>query len=437
MRDIALVLVLGVLAPLAIRYPYVGLYIWEWLSLMNPHRLGYGFARDLPLNFTVAALTIVAWLVSGNKGPIQIRKFGALLLLFSIWMTITTFAAPSVDASFPLWDRNIKTMLLIFMIIFVINNRIRLVGLLWIVLISLGFFGVKGAGFLVATGFDSIVFGPPDTMIEDNNSLALALVMITPVLNYIRTHTESKVIKFGVMATILLVLASVIGTYSRGGLIALAAMLGFLWIKSRTKLATLAFAAVAAISVFAVMPDKYIDRISTIKGAAESDDSFKGRLDAWEVAWNVALDRPLGAGFDGPRQWPIWSQYLPDATARASHSIYFMVLGEHGFIGLGIYLSLLAAAWFNFARVRKLTRDKPELLWAADLASAIQVGIVGFCVGGAALPMAYYDGFLTLLAVGPVLLNIVERQLNVATAKNASTAQNFNPNSRIGTAVAT
>jgi probable O-glycosylation ligase (exosortase A-associated) len=435
MRDIALVLLLAVLAPLAIRFPYVGLYVWEWLSLMNPHRLGFGFARDLPLNFGVAALTVGAWLISSKKGPINIRKFGVILAIFSIWITITTFAAPSVEASMPLWDRNIKTMLLIFMVIIVINSKTRLYGLLWILFISLGFFGVKGAGFLIATGFNATVFGPPDTMIEDNNSLALALVMIAPVLNFMRIHSPNKIIKLGVTVAIILVLASVIGTYSRGGLIALAAMLGFLWIKSRSKGATLVFAIVTAFSIFAVMPDKYIDRISTIKGAAESDDSFKGRLDAWEVAWYVALDRPLGAGFDGPRQWPIWSQYLPDAAARASHSIYFMVLGEHGFVGFGIYLCLLAAAWFNFGRVIRLCRDKPELLWAADLARAIQVGMVGFCVGGAALPMAYYDGFLTLLAIGPVLLNIVERHLKTADNSAASATTKIH-NSHTKTAAA-
>jgi probable O-glycosylation ligase (exosortase A-associated) len=142
-----------------------------------------------------------------------------------------------------------------------------------------------------------------------------------------------------------------------------------------------------------VMPQKYMDRISTI-GTASEDSSFQGRLDAWEVAWHTALDRPMGAGFEGPQQPANWDLYLPGVHRRASHSIYFMVLGEHGFIGLTIYLAMIFAAWRNLVKTLKLTRDRPELLWAKDLAQALQVSVIGFLVGGAALPMAYYTGCL-------------------------------------------
>jgi probable O-glycosylation ligase (exosortase A-associated) len=283
--------------------------------------------------------------------------------------------------------------------------------------VSIAYYGVKGGAFMVVTGGNYIVFGPPETMIEDNNNLAIALVMIAPILNYLRAHTQNKIIKMSVLGALLLLLASVLGSYSRGGLVALAAMLGYLWIKSKTKAATFMLAVLAFVGVFVAMPDKYMERISTISSAAQTDESFRGRLDAWEVAWETALDRPLGAGFDGPRQFIIWNRYLPEATARASHSIYFMVLGEHGFIGLTIYLFLILATWLNLWKVQKITDNDPDLQWAADLSRALQVSLVGFCVGGAALPMAYYDGFFSLLAVCPALLNITER-LARAKAKN-------------------
>jgi O-antigen ligase len=104
-------------------------------------------------------------------------------------------------------------------------------------------------------------------------------------------------------------------------------------------------------------------------------------------------------------------KYLPEAKPRASHSIYFMVLGEHGFVGLGLYLLMIFAAWRNLVRIPKLCRDRPDLLWASDLARSLQVSVIGFLVGGAALPMAYYDGFLVLLAAGAVLRALVEQQV--------------------------
>ncbi|TAL04113.1 MAG: putative O-glycosylation ligase, exosortase A system-associated, partial [Rhodospirillaceae bacterium] len=210
-------------------------------------------------------------------------------------------------------------------------------------------------------------------------------------------------------------LISVLGSYSRGGLVALSAMSAFYWLRSRAKI-SIAFSAILVIGlVLGFMPQKYFDRINSISDA-KRDGSVQGRFDAWEVAWEVALHRPFGAGFDGPRQPEIWDKYLPAAQNRASHSIYFMVLGEHGFIGLSIYLWIIIGGWANFSRIRKLSFRNPDLLWAQDLNVALQASTVGFLVGGAALPIAYYDGFFLILTIGVVTRHLLEAGLNPKTA---------------------
>ncbi len=410
MRDLVLILMLAVFLPVALRFPVVGLYLWEWLALMNPHRLAYGFARELPLNMVVAVLTVGAGVVASGAIKLRLNGFTLLLAVFSIWITVTSLLAPVPEATMPLWNRNIKTMLLCLMIVTMVTNRVRLTALLWIIAISIGFFGVKGGGFMLLRGTGNIIFGPPDSMIDDNNTLALALVMILPLLNYLRTQAENRTIRMALVGTLGLVFLAVIGSYSRGGFVALLAMLGFLWTKTRAKAVIAAFAVVSLSIILLVMPAKYFDRINSI-GSAMSDASFVGRLAAWEVAWRTALDRPFGAGFDGPRQGEIWNRYLPEARARASHSIYFMVLGEHGFVGLALFLAICATAWRNLRYVAIKTRDGPALAWARDLAIALQVCLVGFFVGGAALPVAYYDGFWSLLAVSVVLRGLVEAEL--------------------------
>ena len=409
MRDLSLLLTLAVLLGLTFRFPIVGLYSWVWLAINNPHRAMY-FVQDLPLNMVVAAVTIGSWLFSKERKTLDVTPFVVLLGVFAVWISITTLAAPMPEMSTPLWDRNIKTIALVFMVMALVTNRVRLIGMLWTVAVSIGFYGVKGGTFMLATAGNYIVFGPPSTMIEDNNSLALACIIVVPVINYLRQHTQHKLLRLGLMAAMGFTVISVLGSYSRGGLIALAAMLVYLWTKSRAKVATLAVAIMVGLMALVFMPQKYADRIPTIQNASE-DSSFQGRLDAWRVAWDTALDRPLGAGFDGPRQDVIWMRYLPDAVPRASHSIYFMVLGEHGFLGFGLYLAMIFLAWRDLVRVLKLCGDRTDLLWASDMARALQVSMIGFMVGGAALPMAYYDGFLVLLGIGAALRAIVERQV--------------------------
>jgi len=410
MRDLALTFMLVVMAPLTLRFPFVGVYLWAWLSLMNPHRLAYGFAQGLPFNMIIAVMTLLGCLFSTERIKFKLTPVIALVAVFSVWITLTTLFAPTPEAAAPLWDRNIKTMFLLVMVALLITSQTKLHGLIWIMVVSLGYYGLKGGGFMILTGGNYIVFGPTRSMIEDNNSLALALIMTLPLMNYLRLHTKPYLGKAALLITMLMTLAAVIGSYSRGGFIAMGAILIFLWFKGHSKMATAALALAAILIASVMMPEKYIERISTINELLD-DASFRGRLDAWEVAYNTASDRILGAGFDGPRQEVVWGQYLPDARPRASHSVYFMVLGEHGFIGLGLYLAICFAAWRNLKRVLSLTQDREEVRWAKDLAASLQVAMVGFLVGGAALAMAYYDGFLIIVVISSCLVRIVEGAL--------------------------
>ncbi|EQD36884.1 O-antigen polymerase, partial [mine drainage metagenome] len=101
-----------------------------------------------------------------------------------------------------------------------------------------------------------------------------------------------------------------------------------------------------------------------------------------------------------------WQRYGPEgAIPRAIHSIYFRVLGEQGFPGLVLYLMLLFASWKNCSRVRKRTRDLPDMKWAFDLASMLQVSLVAFMTAGAFLPMSYFDLIYQLMALSAVLVS--------------------------------
>jgi len=152
-------------------------------------------------------------------------------------------------------------------------------------------------------------------------------------------------------------------------------------------------------AVLHFMPESFWERMDTVNNLSE-DGSFQGRLMAWQVAFNVAIDHfPFGAGFYAPQLSPIFNSYFPGENAHAAHSIYFQVLGEHGFIGLGIFLLILALALNNARIVMRQTRRRPELLWAYDLGAMTQVALIGFYIGGAALSVAYFDGFLLLIAL--------------------------------------
>ena len=75
--------------------------------------------------------------------------------------------------------------------------------------------------------------------------------------------------------------------------------------------------------------------------------------------------------------------------ARAFHSIYFEVLGEHGWIGLAIFLAVFAVFFLDMRRIRRQVRGRPDLEWLGDLASALSHCMLIFMAGGAFIGVAF------------------------------------------------
>ena len=175
---------LGVL-PLIFRAPIVGVLVWIWIALMNPQRQVDGFLHGFELNVIVAAITAIAWLASKERKFVPANAFTVSLLVFAAWTGFTTANALDRAFSYELWDRTMKSVILVMLIIMIVNTKARIQAMLWIVVLSLGYYGVKGGGFAVLTGGREHVYGPEQTMIEDNNALGLALIFILPLLDYL------------------------------------------------------------------------------------------------------------------------------------------------------------------------------------------------------------------------------------------------------------
>lgn len=413
MRDIIITLMIFGTIPFVFSRPWIGILLFSWISYMNPHRLTYGFAYTFQFALIVALVTIIAYALSREPKKIPITPVTTFLLMFIVWTSITTTTALAPDESMLQYTTFIKIQLMTFLTLAMMDSRERLNWLIIIIVVSLGFYGVRGGVFSVLTGGNYRVWGPAGSFFEDNNHLALTLIMTMPFMHYLQLVATNKWVRHLLSIVMLLTLAAIIGTYSRGALLALAAMGLVLWLRSSKKLVVGVAAAVCIIGVFSFMPQKWFDRMDTINTYQE-DESASGRLDAWLFAINVANDRVLGGGFKVNTRADIWPIYNPEApTHRAPHSIYFEVLGEHGWIGLTIFLSLLATAFFTCSRTVKRVRDRPDIKWASDLSKMMQVSIVGYCAAGTFLNLSTFDLFYHVLAI-----IVVTRNLSIEALKH-------------------
>jgi len=390
MRDLLVTGIIFGLLPFVFKRPWVGILLWSWLAYMNPHRQTWGFAYDFPFSMVVAVVTITAFLFSRDKKEMIWTRETVVLLLFVSWMFITNFFAFYPDFAWAEWNKVWKIQLMIFLVAMMIKDRQQIHWMIWVIALSLGYYGVKGGIFTIIHGGQFRVQGPAGTFIGGNNEMALALIMTIPLIRYLQLQETRQWVKFGLVSAMILCGVAAIGSQSRGGLVAIVAMGLFLWFKSRKKIMTGLYMLTAVGIMAAVMPQAWYNRMGTIE-TYQQDQSAQGRINAWHTAFNVAKANVMGGGFETFKA-PTFRQYAPDPwNVHDVHSIYFEVMGEHGFIGFALYILLELLAWLRAKQIIRRCKDDPEKKWASDLAAMIQVSLIGYWAGGAFLGLAYFD----------------------------------------------
>tara|TARA_R110001583_G_scaffold195457_1_gene373808 strand:- start:8650 stop:10017 length:1368 start_codon:yes stop_codon:yes gene_type:complete len=432
-RDILVSLIVAALAIAALKRPYFGALLWVWLGLMNPHRLGWGFAYSMPFAQMAVAVTFLG--IALNRNVVRWPSGGAVvvMLCFFAWMLVTSLAAFNVEVSLERYVAFFKVVLMTVVVGSLLRDRDQVVGLIWAIALSIGYFGVKGGIFTIATAGSYRVWGPTDSAISGNNELAVALIMTVPLMYFLAQETAvaarwpvfrrlgEKWIRRGLYAAMFLTAIAAIGSQSRGALLSILAMSGVMWWRSKSKLPLAVAGVVFAGIVLLAAPESWFDRMNTIR-TYDQDASALGRLNAWTMAINIANDRISGAGFAMASRL-VYELYAPDPSlVLVAHSIYFQVLGEHGYIGLALFLLMWMITYRMAGSIVKISRRDSELSWALNFANMAKVSMVGFAVGGAFLDLAYWDmPYYLMVALTATRLIVDERFAGRYNAQEGAT----------------
>lgn len=390
MRDLVVVGLVFVLALMALTRPWIGIMLWNWISIMNPHRLGWGFAYSAPVAMIAGSATLLGTLFAKEKeNPFKGAPVLWLFLFFA-WMTISWRLGYDPAGDYGLWDRSMKIFVMIFVALTLLSNRYHIYAFIWVTVGSLAFYGVKGGVFTILSGGNFRVWGPDGSFIQGNNELALALIMTIPLMHFLQLQMRGVWGRHLMTFAIVTCLAAALGSHSRGALVAILGMGGFFWWRSRRKVAMLMLILFAALVMIPMMPEHWWSRMDTIQ-TYEEDASAMGRINAWIVGWEVAKNYFFGGGMSYQHQifFNMYGEY--STHILAAHSIYFQILGNHGFVGLFLYLMLWFSTYSTAGWLRKHGRAREETRWTADLGAMVQVGLVGYALGGAFLSLAYFD----------------------------------------------
>jgi probable O-glycosylation ligase (exosortase A-associated) len=409
MRDIiVLAMILGSV-PLCFIRPFFGAMMWVWVAYFNPHRFTYGMAYNFPVSTAIAIPTLLGILIfrKVNRG-IFVRET-VTLLLFWAWITLTYFNATRValfadhieDAHDQL-IRVTKVLLMTLVLILVVTSRKQLETLFLVTALSFGALAIKGTLFGLATGGGFRIYGPPDSFVSDNNDLGLALNMTLPVMFYLTREVTSRYLRIALWVCFYCGILAVILSYSRGALLGLIVVLGALSLKSHHKVLAAGLIVVFAVLLLSFAPPAWMDRMGNF-AHGELDQSAEGRLHAWQFAVTFAGEYPImGGGFETFTPG-LEARFTPQFPFAGPHSIYFQTLGEQGYVGLGIFLSLLGGCFYGLWRMRRRVDGQTNFSWIANYSSMLETGLLAYAVSGAFLPRAYFDLWFQLVAAAALL----------------------------------
>jgi probable O-glycosylation ligase (exosortase A-associated) len=408
MRDILIAVLIFGSVPVAVFRPDFGILAYIWIGLMNPHRLSWRL-EAAPVGLVVALGTLLGTVLRGEIRRIPMKSTTILLILWIAYTTLTTTTAISGRDAWIEWNRFSRIILMCFVALMLLQERRRLERYVWVAMASIAFFSVKGGLFSIATRGAYRVWGPMGSFIEGNNELALAEIMILPLMLYFLRRTKKAWQRWAYYVCFVLTIFSILFSYSRGAFVAFAGVAGVLMIRSRYRFQALIMVLVLGGLMVSFVPTEWKERMFSIE-QYQTDQSAQGRINAWHFAVNIAKTHIFGGGFRTFTK-ELFMVYAPNPTdVHDAHSIYFEVLGEQGFPGLFIFLGILFTSLWKLERLRKRWPSDPSRRWVHDLAEMLQFSLLGYLFGGTFLGLAYFDLPYYVVVSTILLEHIAERQ---------------------------
>ncbi|WP_043836870.1 putative O-glycosylation ligase, exosortase A system-associated [Muricoccus aerilatus] len=422
LRSVYLTLIYIAFVTLGVAAPFVFSLGYVWVDTFTPQNVAYSILPSIPVSLIMALLAIGGYVMMDRRDPPGISLILVLTVLFAGWVTFTTAVlAVSPWSAWTKWNWAVKTILFSAFIPYVFRSRVQIEAFLQIYLFSLAIHvlptGLKtiinGGGYGMALG---VVSG--NSGFAEGSTLAAVALMLLPIVLYLRNHTiivpKHPITNLMYIGLAVATITCAVGTYARTGLIGMLVVGTGLWLRTRHKVTYGLMGAVAGAALVFFTSSAWNERISTIN-TYQTEGSALGRILVWKWTLDFVAHNPLGGGFNSFEvneiRFPAADGGLEDDVFRgkAFHSIYFEVLGEHGWPGLALFGALIVTAFLSLQRTSRWAKKTPGMEWLRELAYALQVSLItllacGSFIGVAFQPMLYY-----MFALSACLAHHVQR----------------------------
>lgn len=413
--------------------PFVALTGVIWVDLYKPQLLSQSFLFERPLSLLMTAFFMFVLITNFKK--IQ-RPSSALYIFlvpaFMVWITITTINAKFPAAAWPKHDIAFKTILFAYFIPFALAERKHVELFLWVIMGSLGSYmltaGAKatlgGGGYGV-----NLINDHPGMTWNEGSTLAAQAISMLPLLYFcangslltqVHVHFKKILLGFGFCCFMVL-----IGTQARTGLVALAVLALMTMVYSRHRFKVALLVLFAPLLIYPFLPAEYMDRMTTLSDT-KKEGSAQGRIVVWRWTIDFANENPvLGGGFNAYLanagqlgQYAKFDEVEVEAEhGKAFHNIFIEVLGEHGYVGLLLFVFIVA---HTLLISRSMHRDARASPWMRLLGLCVFVSMTVYCVGGMFIGVAFYPWIYYMYGLSVSLRNAYKQELSETNSRPVS-----------------
>lgn len=352
-----------------------------------------------------------------TNSEVLASPMGKLLLALVFLASVSALFAVNKTMAWDMWRALLGYFFLFFMVAKLCDDRNKLEWLFRIIVGMHLWLIFQNPALLTDPNQRSYIDNV--TFLGDGNDFSLSVTVTLPLCLYLFQSSRSKMGKFLYLGAAVVMLGAVMGTQSRGAALAIIGAIFYLWTLSPNKGRGLVMIVAGLLVILAVASETYVTRMQTIT-AYQEDGSAMGRIVAWKAAIKLANERPL-TGM-GPGCFPVafGSRYAPPGMPwLTAHSMYFLALGELGYMGLLLLLWLLQTLFRDNQRIIKsISVDaEPRRLECRWLLIAVTGSMVGFAVGGMFLSVLYYPHLyvicgITLAARRTYMLDCAKNEQN-------------------------
>lgn len=418
MRDLFLTVILCAGLIYGLRSAPGSILVLNWIWFQRPYDFSWGVWNTLPMFQMALGVAICSNLI---RGQFQLKWPPLLLVYFGflVWVTLSCLFAYDPNRAWLTYKAFLPSMWIAPIVLFATIHKLQLIK--WVLWIAAGGIGINAfkVGLVLTAKGGGYLTDEMSGFVGDNNVFGLVLCLVVAILLGLRATLHKRWwLRLLFYIFIGFIVITIIYTRSRGALLTLGIILVSSSLLSSRPIRNSVFLMLLVCMTYAVIPSHYFDRLSTLQNV-EADISTVGRVENWKLSWNEALEFPLfGVGPDN--HIPYNRSVQSEVQVRVAHSVYFQVLGELGFVGLGFYLGFVSVGvWTLFRTWRAMVpvaSANPDLAWVRDVAFWMTCGYVGYVFGSGSLNMLYVEFPWYVILYGSMLWPLVSQE--IAREKN-------------------